>query len=68
MKKQPNIGDRKEFVRFAFFPMIIESRFIWLRRYKIVKRYRSETEWDEFSGEYYHINYWQTVERKLMRR
>ncbi len=68
MKNQPNIGDRKEVVRFAFLPILVESRLIWLKRYKLVKEYQMHVEWDEFYYEYYNMYNWQTVERKLMRK
>lgn len=65
MKNQPKVGDRKEVVRFAFFPMIVESRFIWFKRYKAIKEYKEWHEFDSFICHEYMVQAWQTVERKF---
>lgn len=67
-KQRHEIGTRKEVVRFAIFPMIIESRFVWLRWYIQVKEYKLEFGWDDWNYEYYKEYYWKNVERKILRR
>lgn len=68
-KAKHNLGDRKEVIQFAFFPMIIESRFVWLRRHKVIKVYAMSNDYnDYFSEEKEPVYYWATVERKLIRR
>jgi hypothetical protein len=66
--KEPKLGDRKEVVRFAIFPIIVESRFIWLKRYKAIKEYQEWFEQDFILNDCYMVREWQTVERKLIRR
>jgi len=66
--KQPKLGDRKEVVRFAFLPILVESRFVWMKRYKLVKQYNSWQEYDSMLNDSYPVEEWVTVERKLMRR
>lgn len=61
------IGETKEVVRFAFFPMIIESRFVWFKKYKAIQEYSRDFIWDEYQYEYYPDYYWKTIERKLIR-
>jgi hypothetical protein len=66
--KQPKVGDRKEVVIFALFPMMIESRFIWFKRYRVVKEYQEWVEYESMLDDHYTVTEWQTVERKLIRR
>lgn len=69
MKKQKHeVGTRKEVTRFAFFPMIIESRFVWLKRYKAIRVYKQYRYWEEWDNEYVFYCQWETVERKIIRR
>lgn len=69
IKAKHNVGDRKEVIRFALFPMIIESRIVWLKRYKVIKVYAMSNDYnDYFSEEKEPVYYWATVERKLIRR
>lgn len=67
-KAKHEIGARKEVIRFAIFPIIIESRFVWLRRYKAVRAYKQFCYWEEWDNEYECYCKWETVERKIFRR
>lgn len=72
-KAKHEIGTRKEVIRFTLFPMIIESRFVWLRRYILVKEYAFQKEYipDSMDGFSYSEDvyfYWKNVERKILRR
>lgn len=67
-KQKHEIGTRKEVIRFAIFPMIIESRFVWLRKYKAVRAYKQFAYWEEWDNEYVFYCKWETIERKIFRR
>lgn len=67
-KPKHEIGTRKEVIRFAFIPMIVESRFVWLRWYISIHEYKLEFVWDDWNYEYYKEYYWKEVERKILRR
>lgn len=67
-KPKHKIGSRKEVNRFAFFPMIIESRFVWLRRYKAIRVYKQRAYWEDWDNDYTFYCQWETVERKIIRR
>lgn len=67
-KPKHTVGELKQVKRFAFFPMIIKSRLVWLKRYTAVKRYTYNISFDEMENEYVDQYYWQTIERKLIRR
>lgn len=67
-KARHDIWSRKEVIWFAIFPMIIESRFVWLRRYKAVRVYKQFAYWEEWDNEYVFYCKWETVERKILRR
>jgi len=34
------IGDRKEIIKFAWFPIRIKNKIIWLRNYKEIYEYK----------------------------
>lgn len=69
-KQKHEIGTTREKVRFAFFPVTINSRLIWFIRYKAIQKYTETTlETDFWSEEEYETVYsWVTIERKLIRR
>lgn len=66
-KPKHEVGEKKEVIQFAFLPMIIESRFVWFRKYKSIKRYVKEFVWDDFDHQCNTEYYWLTIERKLIR-
>lgn len=66
-KPKHTVGTLKEVTRFAFYPMILESRFIWLERYKVVKRYCYYIIFDEENSVYIDQYHWATIDRKIIR-
>lgn len=67
MKQEPKVGDRKEVVRFAFYPMSVQGKMIWLKKYIAVKECKELIEWDEFAHEYYKTRYWKTIYWKTIK-
>lgn len=68
IKAKHEVGSKREKVKFAFFPVIIESRLKWLVKYKSIQKYVKEVIWDDFDYCYNNEYYWLEVERKLFRR
>jgi hypothetical protein len=39
-KPQPNLGDKKQKVKFAFFPTKVEEKILWLEKYTAIYEYK----------------------------
>lgn len=36
-KRSPQIGDKREFITFAWLPVVIGSTVVWLEKYRLTK-------------------------------
>lgn len=60
VKPDPEIGDKKSKIKFAFIAKRIQDNIVWLEKYECVYIYT----WDRFWQSYY----WEFYERKLINK
>tara|TARA_R110000868_G_scaffold400382_2_gene674725 strand:+ start:156 stop:356 length:201 start_codon:yes stop_codon:yes gene_type:complete len=60
VKPEPQIGDKKSKIRFAFIAKRIQDHIVWLEKYECVYRYSYDRFWKSY--------YWEVCETKLLNK